>query len=236
VLGALCRMSLTPDDCVRQTTLKFNHYGAPSLLVAKFVPGFSAIAGAMSGVVRINYFKFLVFDLIGAVLWVGVAVGIGYQFHSAVDGILVWLASFGKWALAIAGAALGAYIFRKWMQRRRFAREMQMDRISVEQLQRLMREGKAAAILDVRLAEAQSASGRIPGARTVDFDRPEEGISGLAPSDEIVVYCSCPNEASAVTVAKKLLQRGFRNVHPLRGGIAAWSAAGFALDSTDIKT
>ena len=80
MLGTLCRLSFTPDTCVRQTALTFDRYGAPSLLVAKFVPGFAAIAGALAGVIGIGYLKFLLFDFLGAVLWGGIAISIGYQF------------------------------------------------------------------------------------------------------------------------------------------------------------
>ena len=39
VLSFLCRISLDPDSCVRRTKGIFAHYGARSLLVAKFIPG-----------------------------------------------------------------------------------------------------------------------------------------------------------------------------------------------------
>jgi membrane protein DedA with SNARE-associated domain/rhodanese-related sulfurtransferase len=230
VLALLCRISLTPDTCVRQTTLTFGRFGAPSLLVAKFVPGFAAIAGALCGVVGISYFRFFVFDLLGAAIWAGVAIGVGYIFREAIDDVLQWVAAFGAWALVIGVALLGAYLFYKWWQRREFARQMEMERISVEQLQLLMREGTRTVILDARLPALQSSEGRIPGARSLHIEQIEDSLAGLAVSDEIVVYCSCPNDASAVTLAKALRQRGFQKVRPLRGGFEAWTAAGCPLE------
>jgi len=47
---------------------------------------------------------------------------------------------------------------------------------------------------------------------------------------EVIVYCACPNEASAARVAKKLMERGYRRVRPLTGGIDAWVAAGYNID------
>src|SRR5262249_45522386 len=41
VLGWLCRIALEPDSCVRKTGRMFEAHGARSLLVAKFVPGYS---------------------------------------------------------------------------------------------------------------------------------------------------------------------------------------------------
>ena len=41
----------------------------------------------------------------------------------------------------------------------------------------------------------------------------------------VVVYCACPNDATAVKVALLLRRSGIRQVRPLAGGIDAWSAA-----------
>lgn len=39
---------------------------------------------------------------------------------------------------------------------------------------------------------------------------------------DIIVYCSCPNEASSARVALWLQRKGFTRVRPLLGGIDAW--------------
>jgi rhodanese-related sulfurtransferase len=49
---------------------------------------------------------------------------------------------------------------------------------------------------------------------------------------EVVVYCACPNEASAAIVAKRLKQAGLQTIHPLLGGIDAWIAAGLPLEGS----
>jgi len=46
------------------------------------------------------------------------------------------------------------------------------------------------------------------------------------PSDrKIVLYCGCPNEASAAKATRLLLDRGYPWVRPLGGGLDAWSTA-----------
>jgi rhodanese-related sulfurtransferase len=47
---------------------------------------------------------------------------------------------------------------------------------------------------------------------------------------EVVVYCACPNEATAFKVALLLRRRGVRRVRPLAGGIDAWVGAGLKTD------
>ena len=101
-----------------------------------------------------------------------------------------------------------------------------MNRVTVDQLKTLLDANEVGVILDVRSALSQAASGRIPGARAVDMKRIAEGVAGVPTDGEVVVYCACPNEATAVKVAEKLRALGFKHVRPLQGGIDAWIDAG----------
>jgi rhodanese-related sulfurtransferase len=69
----------------------------------------------------------------------------------------------------------------------------------------------------------------------IDIHAFDEGIEapGLRQStaDEVIVYCACPNEASAAVVAKKLMRAGFKRVRPLAGGIEAWVERGFGIET-----
>jgi len=47
---------------------------------------------------------------------------------------------------------------------------------------------------------------------------------------DIVLYCNCPNEASAATAARLLASHGFTRVRPLAGGLEAWIDAGHSFD------
>jgi len=48
---------------------------------------------------------------------------------------------------------------------------------------------------------------------------------------EVVVYCVCPNEATAKQIAKRMRAKGFRNVRPLKGGLDAWEKKGFPVEA-----
>ena len=230
VLRMLCRISLSPDSCVTQTESIFMRYGAASMLFAKFVPGFASVATAMAGAVKLRYWKFLLFDTLGAVLWVGVAIVLGSLFREAIAEILDTLQALGTYGLLLLAVALVAYVGSKWWRRRQFIAQLRMDRVTVDELRQMMDDEKTSLILDVRAPLTQSASGRIPGARAVDMDRIAEGLDGVARDDEVIVYCACPNEASAVKVAQALQRVGFKRVRPLHGGIDAWIAAGHAVE------
>ena len=230
VLKTLCRISLSPDSCVRQTESLFDRFGPASMIFAKFVPGFASVATALAGAMGLSYWKFVLFDLVGALLWVGVAVGLGYLFRNAVADVLDTLASLGKWGLFLLAVALVAWIGAKWWKRVMFIKQLRMDRVTVDELKTMLDDDAVGMILDVRSALTQAASGRIPGARPIEMKRIAEGLLGVSREGEVVVYCACPNEATAVKVAQQLRSLGFKRVRPLTGGIDAWIDAGHAVE------
>ena len=52
VLKLLCRVSMSPDSCVRESEAIILRWGGLSLIAAKFVPGVSVVAPPMAGAVR----------------------------------------------------------------------------------------------------------------------------------------------------------------------------------------
>jgi membrane protein DedA with SNARE-associated domain/rhodanese-related sulfurtransferase len=229
VLRTLCKISLSPDGCVRQTESIFTRFGPPSLLVAKFVPGFASVATALAGAMRIRRSAFLFYDTLGSAIWAGAGLALGWLFAPAIDDIIHAFARLGEWGLIVITIAIAVFVATKWWQRHRFNQQLLMARVSVESLAGLLDAGEHPLIVDVRSALARE-DGRIPGAiAAMDdglapelLDHPKEAL--------VVVYCACPNDASAVLAARKLLQRGFRNVRPLAGGIDAWLASGRTLE------
>ena len=106
LLKALCRVSLSPDTCVRQTEGIFEKYGLASLLFAKFVPGYSTVAPPLAGASGTGYPRFLLFTSGGTLLWAGSALFLGAAFHGAVDRVLAFLASLGGWAFVVLAGGL----------------------------------------------------------------------------------------------------------------------------------
>jgi membrane protein DedA with SNARE-associated domain len=191
VLKTLCRVSLSPDSCVRQTTTIFERWGLPSLVVAKFVPGFSTVAPPLAGAIRARLLPFLLFDGAGALVWAGAGVGVGMVFHKAIDRGLEFLAGIGTRAVAVLAAALLLFIAFKWFQRRRFYRMLRMARISPEELHRLMDEGRDPIVLDVRTQGARLGDPRrIPGARLLELSDIPEKVGELPQDREIILYCT----------------------------------------------
>lgn len=231
VLRFMCQISLTPDGCVRQTESIFLRFGPASLMVAKFVPGFASVSTAMSGALHIRRATFVLFDAIGSALWIGLGVGLGWLFAPAIDEALVTLGELGRWGLVLLLAAVLAFVASKWWQRRQFQRQLASERISVEALAARMDSGEPAVLLDVRVP-GSLPHGRIPGALQMQGKNLPGELDALARDTLLVVYCACPNEVSAVQVARRLQRQGFTHVLPLRGGVDAWLAAGRPLSTT----
>jgi membrane protein DedA with SNARE-associated domain/rhodanese-related sulfurtransferase len=234
VLALMCRLSLSPDSCVRQTESIYERWGAPSLLVAKFVPGFGAVATAMAGVVGVSPMAFVFFDMIGATLWTGLAAILGWIFRNAVDDILQVIESAGRWGVAAIIGALGLYLLVKFAQRQRLLRQLRMARVSVGELDSMLKGEPPPLLIDVRSATSREG-GFIPGSRWVEPRAPDEELRSLPVSEEVVVYCACPNEASAAVVAKRLMKAGFRRVRPLQGGIDAWIESGLPVETPAVQ-
>jgi membrane protein DedA with SNARE-associated domain len=191
VLKTLCRVSLSPDSCVRQTATAFERWGMPSLLVAKFIPGFATVAPPLAGAMVRRPLAFLFYDAGGALAWAGLAVVLGRVFHRAVDRALEFLAGFGTSALFVVAAALGLFIGLKWWQRRRFYRALRMARILPEDLYPLLAKSDAPVVLDVRTPSARAADPRrIPGAKTLEFSEIAAKAASLSTDQEIVLYCT----------------------------------------------
>lgn len=225
VLRLLCTVSLTPDSCVRQTESIFTRFGPPSLMVAKFVPGFASVATALSGALRIRRASFLLFDAIGSALWLGVGLALGWLFSSAIESALDTVSALGQWGVVLLLAAIAAFIAAKWWQRHQFQTLLRGERITVDEVIARIEQGTPPVLLDVQ-APAAVPLARIPGALQMQGKALPAALDTLARDTLIVVYCACPNEASAVQVAQRLRRQGFQRVLPLLGGVDAWVAAG----------
>src|SRR5436190_7050003 len=224
VLGFLCRISLEPDSCVRRTENVFTRYGLRSLVVAKFLPGFiSTVAPPLAGMSKMSFARFLFFDGIGSLLYASCFVFLGYYFTHQIQQITDAMASIGGKALALLVVLLGGYIGIKFWQRQRILRELRMARITVSDLRQKQEAGEQLTILDLRSSAAlEEDPAIIPGAIHTSLEQIRSGNHQFPRDKEIIVYCSCPNEASAARVALLLQRSGLKNVRPLLGGIDAW--------------
>jgi len=191
VLRTLCRVAIEPDSCVKRTEDIFERWGAPSLMVAKYVPGFSIIAPPLAGAMRLALFAFVAYSVIGALLWVGLPIALGVFFSLQVEVALAWLESLGTGAVLILAAVVLGYIGAKMVERYLLIRFLRMARIGAHELRELMKLETRPIVLDVRSAVARRLDPRrLPGAIAVDIDTPGVALVAVPSDRDVVVYCS----------------------------------------------
>ena len=230
VLQLLCRISLEPDSCVRRTQVRFGKSGARVLLIAKFIPGLNAMAAPLSGIIRMGWRRFVLFDTLGALLWSSAFMITGYVFSGELERIAARAAYLGEWLLVLVLAAFAGYIGWKFYNRRRFLHGLKIARITPEELKEKIDSGEDVVIVDLRHAldfEAQPET--IPGALHMDAAELEEAHDVIPRDREIVLFCACPNEVTAARLALLLRRKGITRIRPLAGGYEGWRSRGFPL-------
>jgi len=100
--------------------------------------------------------------------------------------------------------------------------EPDIERYTMQRVKQLMDRGEGLLIMDVR---PDPDTTQIRGA--VHYDPADlmaaDTLHLPVPAETLIVtYCSDPGEATSARVARRLMDHGFRNAHPLLGGYMAW--------------
>jgi membrane protein DedA with SNARE-associated domain/rhodanese-related sulfurtransferase len=225
VLAGLCRLSINPASCVNQTEARFVRWGIPSLVLAKFIPGFSTVAPPIAGAMRMSLAGFLLASGIGALLWAGLAMGAGWLLRGAVPDAIAMLDRNAAGALLVVALALATWLTWKLWQRVRFRRLSAVPHITPAELLAALEADAPPLLLDLRGASMVAETGPIPGAVVAEHDRLEHAVRDWPKDRPIVTLCACPEDAGAIAAARRLLDQGFVSVRPLTGGYEAWRAA-----------
>lgn len=237
VLRLLCRISLEPDSCVRRTQISFTRNGSRVLLGAKFIPGLNAMAAPLSGIIKMDWRKFLLFDTIGALAWVGAFTFTGYVFSGELERVAARAAFLGAWLLVLLAAAFAGYILWKFYRRERFLHKLRIARITPEELKKKLDAGEDVLVVDLRHSlEFDANPETIPGALHVDAAELEEAHEVIPRDREIVLFCACPNEVTAARLALLLRSKGITQIRPLAEGYEGWRSRGFPLSLAKNET
>lgn len=191
VLSLLCRISFEPDTCVRMAEQFYRRHGLRALMMSKFIPGLGTVAPPLAGAFRLGLKRFLLYDSIGAILWVLVSVAIGYALSDQLEVVAVFLARMGLTLAIVLVAAVALYLMAKITWRQWVLHRLKGARITVAQLRGLIESGQAPVIVDLRheLDLAASPDG-IPGALRMAPEEVVERHHELPRDREIITYCS----------------------------------------------
>jgi membrane protein DedA with SNARE-associated domain/rhodanese-related sulfurtransferase len=232
-LNLLCRISLEPDSCVRRTENFFTRHGAGSLVLAKFIPGLSTLAPALAGLFRIRMQRFLLYNGLGAVVWTLAFIIPGYLLSDQIERLAEVAGRLGLWLAHFFGAGIAAYLVYKFVHRQLLLRELRIARITAEELKRMMDDSHEFLVVDLRGAlDHEADPDTIRGALRMTAEELEQRHHEIPRHQDVILFCSCPNEATAAKMALMLRSKGITRVRPLAGGIDAWREKGFPLEAS----
>ena len=96
----------------------FNRHGGKIIVVARFIEGLRQANGIIAGISGMYWRRFLFFNAIGAALWVGTWVTIGYVAGSHIDTIYHYITTYSYYALIAVAVLVVAFIVRHVLRRR----------------------------------------------------------------------------------------------------------------------
>jgi membrane protein DedA with SNARE-associated domain len=99
----------------------FGRYGGQIVIVARFIEGLRQLNGIIAGIVEMPWLRFLLFNTIGAVLWVGVWSTLGYLAGHNIGSIYATVSRYSLYLLIVLAVLAAAWIIRGVLRRRRRA-------------------------------------------------------------------------------------------------------------------
>lgn len=232
VLRILCKLSMEPTVCVRRTQDSFGRRRSVMLMFAKFVPGLATLAAPVAGENGMSLGQFLFFDGIGASLWLTALLLGGRLFGDALNrdpNVMDWVGRFSGALLLLAILGwFGARVYR----RRATLKKLVQSRLEPDELKAQLDSGASIYIVDLRHPlELLAEPFTLPNAMHFSPDALASRQGEIPRDRDVVLFCTCPSEATAAKTAMTLQKLGIERVRPLRGGYDEWKRRGFPLDA-----
>jgi rhodanese-related sulfurtransferase len=175
---------------------------------------------------NLPFSQFFPLDFVGAAFYILTYFGIGYLFSDFLATLLRGYSIVGSvvgWAIAILFAVWIANRIRIWLKARN---ESPVPLITPAEV--MARE--AVSIFDVRShGYYEQGTMRIAGSSRLEPNALADQLIQLPRDREIVLYCTCLREATAVRVARMLAEKGIPSA-VIAGGLSAWKKEGLPLE------
>src|SRR4029453_8601630 len=110
----------------------------------------------------------------------------------------------------------------RYVRRHLFMRQLLRARIDVFELKQRLDRGENVLTVNLRTPrDNQAAPPGIAGGRWIPPEKLDGKRQPIPPGKLVVFYCAEPREATSARIAGILSHHGYKNVHPLRGGLEA---------------
>ncbi|HUZ04633.1 MAG TPA: rhodanese-like domain-containing protein [Acidobacteriaceae bacterium] len=226
----ICKFSMEAASCVRKTEDMITTRGAGALVMAKFVPGLNLMAAPLAGQSKMEYRFFLVYDSAGTLLWATSIVLLGRFFGDAIrrnQQALHWMSHFALGVFVLL--LIGLLVAKVWRQQA-FLHKVRTMRVAPQDLKAMLDRGEDVYIVDLRHPLDYLPDPRIlPGAVRLLPNELMKHNADLPRDRDIILYCTCPSEATSAKVALTMRRFGIERIRPLRGGFDEWKQLGYPL-------
>src|SRR6476661_6202822 len=108
----------------------FDRRGSIVITFARFVEGLRQANGIIAGITGMHWLRFLIFNAIGAALWVGTWVSAGYFAGNHITAIYHYITLYSYYALVALVLVILAFVIRHLRRRRRRLAAAQASRVS----------------------------------------------------------------------------------------------------------
>ena len=226
LLGVLCRLSLNPESCIARSADSFYRRGRIILVFAKFLPGINTMAPPLAGSMNLPPLQFLGLDSAGILLYIGAYFSAGYLFSDLLKPMLRGYSAAGTAIVWLGGTLLVLWLLNRlriWFGARG---QHPVTMVTPADLA----DRTDIAIYDVRShGYYDTGTLRIQGSARLEPNALTLAVASLPRDREIILYCTCMREASAVRVSRLLAEHGVPSA-VLKGGLEAWRSASMPVE------
>ncbi|MFM0490903.1 VTT domain-containing protein [Paraburkholderia graminis] len=231
LIRVLGQMLPAVDARVEQARALFERFGVPLVSISKFVPGLALVTPPLMGTTAVDARIYALWDLTGAMAWATFWLLGGAAAERQLHMLFAFVRAQGGTVIDLLIAVALLYLAYRLVMQRRARREAALiaDGDADADGQRSHASGRKPTpkVLDARpQGAALDAASPIPGALALDPHSPEQIDFALRAYD-MVIYCVCPDSATAAEISVRMRNYGYTRIRALHGGLDAWQRRGF---------
>ena len=176
---------LTPERLDKAENF-FNTHGGKIIVIARFVEGLRQANGLIAGIIEMHWLKFVAFNALGAALWVGTWVSVGYFAGEHITAVYDAITRYSLYAAIAAAVVIVAWIGLRIRKRRRRTAEA-ATRTTTEVTSQATADAATQATAEVTSqATADAATQATADAAPADGSSAAGSPDGVSPADSTV--------------------------------------------------
>ena len=112
ITALYCRLSLASGRCEQRARSRFERFGPLAIVIGRFVAGVRFVAAPLAGSGAMSYPRYLLYELLGALVWSGLLIALGYALGTPGRALMARFGSGPILAILIALTMLGRIVWQ----------------------------------------------------------------------------------------------------------------------------